>query len=152
MRIKVAGSTDQPTFAPFDKPKGTEHLYWVDDGRNLGQQFHAYLVQFEKRQGDLLTFHFLSVADASDIPGSFTIDLSRNANDLQSDRALVWPDLPSTIPTGDGPPWTGGECGFLFLDHYVLDRASLPSLDHQTTMSIAADTSGGGTGKYPRTQ
>lgn len=141
MRIRPtdgANPGERVETAPFARPRSTDHLFWLDDGRHGGPPFyHAYLVQFEDRQGDNLTFHFLSVADASDIPGSYTIDVK--------DSALVLDTLPSTIPQFDGRPLAGMDCGFLFLDHFALDRGN-------PAMKLSADISGGGggTGKYPK--
>ena len=152
MRIKDSymGQDPNTKTAPFGRPRSTDHLHWKDDPNDYPAQFvnyHAYLVRFEDLSYPILTFHFLNVADAGDIPGSFPIDLT--------DGKLVLENLPSTIARDgnkqpiNGAPKLGEECGFLFIDQRELDKRAQndPTL---MSMKAAADASGGGTGKYPK--
>ncbi|MFO0755799.1 MAG: hypothetical protein U0359_04880 [Byssovorax sp.] len=137
MRIREAYGDDDPALQvkPFPTPRPVDELHWNDTGIVGVPNYYAYLVRFESIRGNLLTFHFLSVADAGDIAGSFTINLT--------DAALVWNALPSTVP--DAQIDEGQECGFLFLSHETMEKRE------DMTMIAAANASGGGTGKIPKT-
>ena len=138
MEIEPTDDTNKAETIPFAKPDPAAKLFWLDDGREGGPPFYRpFLVKFEERAGTSLTFHFASVADARKIGGSHTIDLE--------DTNLVWKDKPSTIPVKDFKS-TASETdhywGFLFLDYFEIDK--------RPGMKADADSSGSGTGKYPK--
>ena len=137
MRIRETYGTGDPALrdTPFPAPRAVDELHWSDSSIVGIDRYYAYLVRFESLNGTLITFHFLSVANAGDIPGTFSVDLT--------DSTLVWRDLPSTVPQRAID--LRADCGFLFLSHEEMEKRG------DKVMIDAANASGGGTGKIPKT-
>lgn len=89
--------------------------------------YAPYLVKIHTMLRSEVTFSFINCRTGEVMERQHTIDLN--------DRELVWNKLPSTL---DG--WSQGttDCAFLFLSSRIHD------------LTADALESGGGTGKYPR--
>lgn len=146
------------TTRAFPRPSPDAQLYWDfnapttvgTDSPGPVDRFRAYLVRVVAAlaNGDL-QFYFASHVDGSDISRDAGGALIGPHTIQPKDLALVWRHLPSTFESWN----TANPYAFMMIDTLEMDRRAAGEGARGgpcTTFKLAADTSGGGTGKWPK--